>query len=183
MAQRTEVSCGPIAGIWDRCSLGAVEPCAARSRCGCQARQGTVGACKAEGKRGPLDAGSSKMGAPTPTQQRWVALMYTVGLGRSIPTWDRPVCLPCWPWRKWPNMAGMGASLSPYLAHKGCSLTTGCPVSVAYRCPGGRGTGKQRRWRQDSSGRQDTGSPAQRRCWPGRRSYRDKSGVRDLCGL
>lgn len=87
--------------LWShRWDLGQMLPecsrtCAARSRYGCQARQGTVEARGAEGKRGPLDAGSSKMGAPTPTQQRCGgSLMYTVGLGQSIPTRDRPGVLP-----------------------------------------------------------------------------------------
>lgn len=68
-------------------------------------------------------------------------------------------------------------SLSPYLAHRACSLTAGHPLSVACRCLWGRGTEKQRMWKQGSNGLQDTRSLPQRRCLPGRRNYRkDKRG-------
>lgn len=68
-------------------------------------------------------------------------------------------------------------SLSPYLDHRECSLTSGHPLSVACRCLGGRGTEKQRTWRLGSNGLQDTHSPPQRRCLTGRRNYRkDKWG-------
>lgn len=39
-------------------------------------------------------------------------------------------------------------------------------------CPWGKGTGKQKWWRQGSSGQQDIHSLPQMRCWPGRRNYR-----------
>lgn len=61
-------------------------------------------------------------------------------------------------------------TLSPYLAHRGCSLTAGHPLSAAYRCPWGRGIEKQRQWRRGSNGQQGTPSLQERRCLPGRRS-------------
>ena len=67
--------------------------------------------------------------------------------------------------------------LSPYLVHRVCSLTAGHPLSVACRCPWGRGIEKQRMWKQGSNGQLDTCFPPPRRCLPGRRNYRkDKWG-------
>lgn len=57
VAWRTEISCDPISGIWDRGSPSTVESCMARPGHGHQARPETVGACRGDGKTGLLDSG------------------------------------------------------------------------------------------------------------------------------
>lgn len=64
MARGTEISCDPIVGIWKRCPLSTVESRTARPRHGHQARQETVGACRGEGKTGPLGLGGREIGVP-----------------------------------------------------------------------------------------------------------------------
>lgn len=174
VAWRTEVSCDPISGVWDSCCLSAMEPCPARPRHSHQTRQEAVRACRREGKTGSPVMGRGEIGDPPPTPASKYVLQSTAkaspskpGLSSALP--GQRGCGLIWLW--W------GMSLSPYLAHRVCSLTAGHPLSVACRCLWGRGTQKQKMWTQGSNGLQDTPSPLQRRCLLGRRNYRkDKWG-------